>query len=99
MSDILLPLNSTCRSDNQCSDTCCSSSICQVTSVCEDSRFLMMVIFSVVCVILIVAGVTAYFFCMKKRRRTRYDERLNSIRTASLNNHDQLSNPLNAKPH
>ena len=96
MSEILLPLNATCRSDNQCSDTCCSNSICQVSTVCKDSRYTMMILFSIFCVILIIAGVTAYFFCMKKRRNTRYDERLNSIRTDSLNNHDLLTKPLTA---
>lgn len=92
--EILKPLNATCNRDNECQNTCCSSGLCSDFTICTSERMTLILVFSLLCIFLIIGGVIAYVYCMKKRRTTRYDNRLNSIRTDSITNHDLLHQPL-----
>jgi hypothetical protein len=82
--EILKPLGTSCARDNECQSTCCYQDACGVIKDCEESRNLIVMIFSVVCMAIIIGGIVAYCVCMKKRRTTIYDERLNSVIDSQL---------------
>jgi hypothetical protein len=96
--EILKPIGENCRRDNECESTCCSKTFCSQTESCESERFTLVILVSIFCIAAIIGGVIAYIYCMKKRRLTRYDERLNSVRESSGGNHyENLKQPLNSK--
>ena len=78
-SDILKPLDAVCLRDNECYSTCCAAETCQDNKVCSSARYPLIIAVVALALIAIVGGLTYYIICMRKRRITRYDSRLNSI--------------------
>lgn len=90
--EILKPVDSSCLRDNECQTTCCHTELCSLVDACQESRKLVVTIFTVACFLILIGGIVAYCVYFKKRRETRYDERLNSIHSMSHNGQANLIN-------
>lgn len=78
-SEILKPLNAICDRDNECESTCCSSEKCLSADICQSDRYPLTIAVVVLAALIIIGGLIYYIVCMRKRRNTRFDSRLNSI--------------------
>jgi hypothetical protein len=77
--EILLDDGAACERDNECRSTCCNTYLCSDSSSCSSARFGLTIAIVLICAAVLIISLVTYYICMRHRRTTRYDERLNSI--------------------